>query len=168
MLSYYRNNLAHLFINEAYISCVLLAFGEKGCQEDGVLIHRVRDLTAFLADLLEDEFFIRQDIRKEGEVERALTTMQARELVTREGDVLRVANLQGVKFMASLASPFVESVWVVFCFLAHAHQNFSLNRLSLAKKVQHLAEILYSEGHLINYDCCSLESIGNAVARIAR
>jgi glycerol-3-phosphate O-acyltransferase len=28
MLSYYRNNLAHVFINEAYIACTLVGFGE--------------------------------------------------------------------------------------------------------------------------------------------
>jgi glycerol-3-phosphate O-acyltransferase len=36
MLSYYRNNLSHIFINEAYIACSLVAFGENTCKEEGV------------------------------------------------------------------------------------------------------------------------------------
>lgn len=36
MLSYYRNNLVHLFINEAYIACSLVAFGESISREEGV------------------------------------------------------------------------------------------------------------------------------------
>ncbi len=51
MLSYYRNNLAHVFMNEAFICCSLLAFGEKQCVEEGVLLKRVEDWAFFLADL---------------------------------------------------------------------------------------------------------------------
>jgi glycerol-3-phosphate O-acyltransferase len=36
MLAYYRNNLVHVFINDAYISCALEAFGESVTEIEGV------------------------------------------------------------------------------------------------------------------------------------
>ena len=33
MLSYYRNNLVHIFLAEAYIACSLLGFGENISEE---------------------------------------------------------------------------------------------------------------------------------------
>ncbi len=43
MLSYYRNNLAHLFINESYIACSIVAFGENISKEEGIPVQRVYD-----------------------------------------------------------------------------------------------------------------------------
>ena len=33
----------------------------------------------------------------------------------------------------------------------------------IEKRIQWLAETLYEEGFLLNYDACSLESLGNSV-----
>lgn len=38
MLAYYRNNLIHLFLNEAYISCALQAFGESSTKTQGITV----------------------------------------------------------------------------------------------------------------------------------
>lgn len=45
MLAYYRNNLIHLFINEAYISCVLDSFGETISEVEGVKLERLWEQT---------------------------------------------------------------------------------------------------------------------------
>lgn len=36
MLAYYRNNLVHVFLNEAYICCAIEAFGETIGEIEGV------------------------------------------------------------------------------------------------------------------------------------
>jgi glycerol-3-phosphate O-acyltransferase len=41
MLAYYRNNLVHLFLNEAYLACVLVAFGETLTEIEGVPLRRL-------------------------------------------------------------------------------------------------------------------------------
>ncbi len=43
MLSYYRNNLVHLFINEAYIACAILAFGHDFSEELGIAKTRIKE-----------------------------------------------------------------------------------------------------------------------------
>jgi glycerol-3-phosphate O-acyltransferase len=43
MLSYYRNNLVHIFLAEAYIACSLLGFGESISEEQGIPLQRVYD-----------------------------------------------------------------------------------------------------------------------------
>lgn len=45
MLAYYRNNLIHLFINEAYISCALDSFGETISEVEGVKLERLWEQT---------------------------------------------------------------------------------------------------------------------------
>mmetsp|Transcript_23364 Transcript_23364/g.17792 ORF Transcript_23364/g.17792 Transcript_23364/m.17792 type:complete len:213 (+) Transcript_23364:116-754(+) len=167
MLSYYRNNLCHLFVNEAFIAASLLAFGEQSCQEEGVYVHRVRDHASFCADLFREEFVVREKLSDMPVFEETLLTMQGRGFVSREGDTIRVSSLSAIKFLASILNPFIESYWVTFCFMAHARQSFSMQRVGLSKKVQHLAEILYSEGTLVHYECCSLETIGNALQKLA-
>jgi len=37
----------------------------------------------------------------------------------------------------------------------------------MEQKVQWLADSLYIEGHLTNYECCSLETIGNGIKMLA-
>jgi glycerol-3-phosphate O-acyltransferase len=59
MLAYYRNGLIQLFLNEAYISASLLAFGESTVESQGVPLNRLWDQTGFLTSILRDEFIVR-------------------------------------------------------------------------------------------------------------
>mmetsp|Transcript_29850 Transcript_29850/g.29007 ORF Transcript_29850/g.29007 Transcript_29850/m.29007 type:complete len:170 (-) Transcript_29850:17-526(-) len=92
--------------------------------------------------------------------------MQAREFISVQDQVIKITGLYGIKFLSSLIYPFIESYWVTFCFLANSMQKFSLSLFNLAFKVQYLADTLYSEGQLINYDCCSMEAIANALNKL--
>ena len=56
MLAYYRNNIAHVFLNEAYIACSIEAFGENLSEEEGISLQRVWEQTEFISKLLRDEF----------------------------------------------------------------------------------------------------------------
>lgn len=59
MLAYYRNGLIHIFLNESYIAASLLSFGNQTAETQGVSIGRLWDQTEFLANVLRDEFMIR-------------------------------------------------------------------------------------------------------------
>jgi len=58
MLGYYRNNLIHHFINEAYVALALLGF-EKQRGSDSVGLDELFDKTLFLVSILKDEFMIK-------------------------------------------------------------------------------------------------------------
>ena len=60
MLAYYRNNLIHLFLNEAYISCALQAFGESSTLNQGITVQRLWEQTEFIVNILRDEFMVRE------------------------------------------------------------------------------------------------------------
>jgi glycerone phosphate O-acyltransferase/fatty acyl-CoA reductase len=59
MLSYYKNNLVHLFINESYVACALNAFKGDWNEEEGISIQRVLASAFFLSQLLKQEFVSR-------------------------------------------------------------------------------------------------------------
>lgn len=62
MLAYYRNNLTHVFINEAYIACSLTAFGMTVGEEQGISLQRLWEQTEFLAKIFKHEFVVRDSI----------------------------------------------------------------------------------------------------------
>jgi glycerol-3-phosphate O-acyltransferase len=59
MLAYYRNNLVHLFLNEAYIATAFKAFGDQAVQAQDVPLRRLWEQTDFLTRALRDEFMVR-------------------------------------------------------------------------------------------------------------
>jgi glycerol-3-phosphate O-acyltransferase len=60
MLAYYRNNLSHLFINEAYIACALKALGGNTSDDMSVVsVQRLWEQTDFLAKIFKEEFIVR-------------------------------------------------------------------------------------------------------------
>jgi hypothetical protein len=74
-----------------------------------------------------------------------------------------------IKFLSSLLHPFIESYWVTLSFIRNLaptsnHPYTTLDHMEL--KVQLLAETLYDEGHLVYYECCSLETITNSISKL--
>jgi glycerol-3-phosphate O-acyltransferase len=63
MLAYYRNNLIHLFINEAELACTLLGFNSIEDIQKGVSIDAVWEKVSFLRDILSDEFVLRKTMK---------------------------------------------------------------------------------------------------------
>lgn len=63
MLTYYRNNLSHLFLNDAEISCSILGFNSTSDTSKGVDLDSLWKRVSYLRDLLSDEFVIRKTVR---------------------------------------------------------------------------------------------------------
>ena len=75
MLSYYRNNLIHLFLNESYLAVSLHAFGD---QSQGIPVQRLWDQTDFITNILNREFMVRHQIRDFDSFGTVLTFMEKR------------------------------------------------------------------------------------------
>mmetsp|Transcript_39105 Transcript_39105/g.37429 ORF Transcript_39105/g.37429 Transcript_39105/m.37429 type:complete len:141 (+) Transcript_39105:772-1194(+) len=82
MLSYYRNNLAHLFMNEAFVLTSILCFGTD--YKLGIPKERILDQTLFLVEMIGDEFIMREKISSEEIFDESLVKMQQSGLVSME------------------------------------------------------------------------------------
>jgi glycerol-3-phosphate O-acyltransferase len=63
MLAYYRNNLTHVFINEAEIACTLLVFSNLKEASGGLSLDDAWKRTQFLKSLLNEEFVLRDTMK---------------------------------------------------------------------------------------------------------
>lgn len=82
MLAYYKNNLVHVFLNEAYIACSLLAFGANTVETEGISLQRLWEQTKFLSEFLRDEFVVRNQISTYEEFIKVINFMEQRKLVS--------------------------------------------------------------------------------------
>ncbi|CDW88677.1 male sterility protein [Stylonychia lemnae] len=168
MLAYYRNGLIQLFLNEAYISASLLAFGESTVDSQGVPLNRLWDQTEFLTNILRDEFVVRNQINDFESFMEVLRFMEKRGYIQITGDaqphikVIREGK-QALKFFRTFISPFVESYWVTLSYFRQMRPATPILQQDIEKRIQWLAETLHDEGFLMYYESCSLESIGNSV-----
>jgi glycerol-3-phosphate O-acyltransferase len=62
MLTYYRNNLIHHFINESFIACTLLGFSNIHDIGKGVNINDIWPRLSYLKTMLQNEFIYRKTI----------------------------------------------------------------------------------------------------------
>lgn len=84
-----------------------------------------------------------------------------------QNSVIKIANEQYIDFLGSLLFPFIESYRVAITFLKEMHAPNTFEQSILEKQVQQLADLMYDEGYLNYYECCSLETIGNALQMYA-
>lgn len=63
VLAYYRNNLTHVFINEAEIACTLLGFSYLKEASGGLPLDDAWKRTQFLKSLLNEEFVLRDTMK---------------------------------------------------------------------------------------------------------
>jgi glycerol-3-phosphate O-acyltransferase len=90
MLSYYRNNLTHVFINEAEISCTLLGFSISKDSNSGYSLDEAWKRTQFLKNLLNEEFVLRDTMKTIEEFKNVLQFMSKRKFIQLEGDTIKV------------------------------------------------------------------------------
>jgi glycerol-3-phosphate O-acyltransferase len=63
MLTYYRNNLIHHFINESLIACTLLGISNIHDIGKGVNINDIWYRVSYLRNLLTNEFLVRKTLK---------------------------------------------------------------------------------------------------------
>ena len=121
MLAYHRNGLIHLFLNEAYVSASLIAFGESAAESQGVPLNRLWDQTEFLTNILRNEFVVRNQISDYECFMSTLRFMEKRGFIRITNDsqpLVKVVKEKSyaLKFFRTFISPFVESYWVTLSY----------------------------------------------------
>ncbi|KAJ3229196.1 hypothetical protein HDU81_005563 [Chytriomyces hyalinus] len=191
-LSFYRNQVIHLFITEAILSCALYATVKQG---GPVHVQKVRiapDLEAdcaFISRLLKTEFIYGPN----GLSQNMLTTLDAlqkMDVLTVEEELREDGSLSGQQwvslsveerrigretfdFFCFLLWPFLETYWLaaVSCFSLipskrNANEPFWVEERTFLNTAQFLGKSLYYEGDLSYFEAVNKETIKNALQRL--
>lgn len=78
MLAYYRNNMIHLFVNEAIIACSMLGLGSINDVIKGISIDKIWEKSIFLANLFSEEFLISSLIKTKEDFLKTIEFMAKR------------------------------------------------------------------------------------------
>jgi glycerone phosphate O-acyltransferase len=192
-LGVYRNQIIHLFVQESIMACAYeqqAALWERDVSRariapsDTLLPHHLQaearvpvdkllDSARFLSRLMKFEFVRQENPDEKEDWERVLQTMVSRGIFTQDNDVLilPLKSIEIHRFLCSLLWPFIESYWATTMALlsllftgSEKEQLNSVEENVLIQRIQWLAEKLFFEGKVHFYECCSLETIKNAVS----
>jgi glycerol-3-phosphate O-acyltransferase len=165
MLSYYRNNLIHLFIQEAQIACTVLGLSASNDNQNGVSIDLVYERFQFIQNLLSEEFILRKQIKSKEELIEKIKFMAERKFLNVDlaNNSINI-NLKddgqstALSFLFHMLLPYIESYWITLTFFtgpeAKEHQH---DEDTLYNNIQWLTENLYTEGLVKYYESCTLE-----------
>nr|CAG4716149.1 unnamed protein product [Naegleria fowleri] len=187
-LSFYRNQLTHLFFKESVIGCALMSFGEQHVIEKGVKLEELISKCEFLTKLLSLEFIYKENPE---EPERYLETLQAmekRQLISlrttdsgndddnnsslpKKASATMVAPslpyLESLKLICSLLWPIIEGYWAVGMSLLYGMPSTSVTKkqVSTHERIQWWIEKFYFNDKKIQFfEACSMETIRNAIS----
>jgi glycerol-3-phosphate O-acyltransferase len=82
MLAYYRNNLTHLFINEAEIACALFGLGAHSPLKNGVTLEQVWEKASLLKSFMNEEYVVRDTMRTMHDFKKQVDFMASRQFFT--------------------------------------------------------------------------------------
>lgn len=166
-LSYYRNQVIHLFVDEA-ITCIAL-FTELR-QEQRLLMDKepIVSHTAFLSNLLSGEFVF-DDTGLRVSLDHALSKLQQEEVLidTHEKDKVQLSSVEFDKgsenfdFYCYLLWPFVDGYWCASVALFMLVE--PIPERAFIKRAQSLAKTLYHQGEISYYEAVNTEMLKKAV-----
>ncbi|KAI8621112.1 acyltransferase-domain-containing protein [Chytriomyces sp. MP71] len=191
-LSFYRNQVIHLFITEAILSCALYATVKQGGPIHVQKVRIVPDLESdctFLSRLLKTEFIygpngLSQNMMKTIEAMKTLDVITIEEEVNEVGAPTgqqwvslsaeeRRIGRETFDFFCFLLWPFLETYWLaaISCFsLIPPNRNstepFWVEERTFLNTSQFLGKTLYYEGDLSYFEAVNKETIKNACQRL--
>eukprot|EP01126_Amoeba_proteus_P049627 TRINITY_DN5814_c0_g3_i1.p1 TRINITY_DN5814_c0_g3~~TRINITY_DN5814_c0_g3_i1.p1 ORF type:complete len:451 (-),score=89.77 TRINITY_DN5814_c0_g3_i1:195-1547(-) len=170
-LSFYRNQLIHLFVAEATLSCAL--YGDLNDFVPGIFVPRqvVEAETMFLSSLFKWEFIYKPKSSGEfsANFKDTLDKMVARQILEydSESDEICIAT-SGKKvysFLSMFLWPYIESYWVAFIGLWSLHPQNVMEFNDYLHGAQQFAETLYYRGELTFYEAISMGKLESALMR---
>ncbi|KAL1920575.1 uncharacterized protein VTP21DRAFT_952 [Calcarisporiella thermophila] len=179
-LSYYRNQLMHLFVPEAILSVSLYTQvkfgGSKSTQR--MPYTQLLDKVIFLSSLLKLEFVYQTaDVRNN--LDETLEYLLNKHVLTIEGDMIGLSDMErtlgreNYDFYCFLIWPFVETYWLATMSLFALAPPYSHNveMAWMAEKIffeitQSLGQTLYWQGDLSYLEAVSKETLRNALDRL--
>jgi len=131
MLTYYRNNLIHHFINEAYVASTRLGFSNIHDMGKGVSINDLWPRVKYLKTMLQNDFIYRKTIKTEEDLENTVKFLALRGFLNYDEGTKTISidskneNLQySQSFLYHLVLPLIESYWITFSyFLGYDNRN---------------------------------------------
>lgn len=124
MLAYYKNNLTHIFINEAEIACALLGLGASQKLAEGIPIEQVWQKAQLLKSFLNEEFMVRDTMKTLADFTKQINFMQSRNFLSKAPSEIVKANIEGEQqqlafsFLSTLILPFIETYLFTLAFLS--------------------------------------------------
>lgn len=166
LLAYYRNNLIHLFINEALISCSLFGFGQQKAWKQGVDRKDLWEKTLFISEILRNEFVLSHHFKHVEDFNQELNFMLRNKTLMEKEDGLIIIHPEGenhINYLNSLIWPFIDTYWITFVFIFSLVPSKFVQESKIFEKIQWFAETLYEDQIVSFYESCSQEIIKNAV-----
>lgn len=167
LMSYYRNNLIHIFINESFITCSLYAFGEKCAHKEGVSREDLFVSSATLSALLKKEFLLEKTLEDRVYFDQLIDKLCDKQILECiENGNVRVASETGERaftFLCSLIWPLIDTYWVTFVYIFSLVPSKFVGEVDMANKIQWFADNLIKDKILEYYESCSQETIRNAI-----
>ncbi|CAI2369551.1 unnamed protein product [Moneuplotes crassus] len=166
LLAYYRNNLVHIFINEALISCSLFGFGQEIAWNEGVTREHLWEKVQFISNLLRNEFVLTNNFKTFEDYNKVLDFMIKEKTISKlenENLVICSTGENHINFLNSLIWPFIDTYWITFSFFYSLFPSKFISEGEMMPQIQAFASNLYEEGFISFYESLSQEVIKNAV-----
>jgi glycerone phosphate O-acyltransferase/fatty acyl-CoA reductase len=138
LLSYYRNNLLHIFVPDVVCAAAIYSFGDKIAWEEGVPRTRLIEETIFLGNLVENYFVTRFKFNDTNVVNSCFDHMIRREILSQEEDKIKInrgSDLM-ITFLCSMIWPIIDSYWVTTLFCSALKSQLSLPYERLVQSVR--------------------------------
>ncbi|KAI8979677.1 hypothetical protein BDF20DRAFT_906184 [Mycotypha africana] len=179
-LSYYRNQVIHLFVEEAIVSAALYTVVKKG---GGKSLQRLKyeellDEIVFLSSLMKLDMIYKPG-GAENNTKRTIQWLKENHVieVSKDGwvglsDMERQCGRENYDFLCFLIWPFIDAYWlaaVSLFTLAPPHVvdqgPIWVESTLFAKRTQSLGKTLYYQGDLSYLEACNKETLSNAFLR---
>lgn len=166
LLGYYRNNLIHIFISEALISCSMHGFGDVVSRTEGVNKEELFVKAFFIGNLMRNEFIYDDSYKNYEGFEKILNFMICNNTLVEKENGRIVIHPEGenhINYLNSLIWPFIDTYWVAFTFVFSLIPSKFIRETEMYEKIQWFAESLHEDQIISFYESCSQEVIKNAV-----
>ena len=166
MLAYYRNNLVHIFISEALVSCSLFGFEQTSAWQTGVDKHELWQKVEFISKVLRNEFVFSKFMKTYEDFNETLEFMINNNTLKEVDEDTVTIHPEGenhFNYLNSLIWPFIDTYWVTFTFIFSLVPSKVIRESEMYQKIQWFADSLYEDQIISFYESCSQEVIKNAV-----
>ncbi|RCI05851.1 cyclin-dependent kinase inhibitor far1 [Rhizopus stolonifer] len=163
-LSYYANQMSHIFLLDAFFAVIYLSFSEETVLQD-----EFKDRFCFLVQLLEKEFVIAWDLEEkldtmiEAYIKKRMLRLQDNRLVLLVNMENDAVHYEQLIFLASLVYPTIDAYWIASCSLSALEAVPMLPRCIVPMLTQWIATHLITGRRTIYREVLSTESSKTAV-----
>lgn len=167
-LSYYRNQVIHLFVSEAIIACCLYRFKASDKRKlTRVPLNELMASAQTLSRTLKHEFIYKVLPEFKEAFEETLHAMVKNKVIVIEEDQvsLHPEGFDTFKFLCFLLWPFIESYWMVSASFYALFPRQYIEATDYTKGIQQFGETLYYEGELNFFESVSKETTKLALIR---